>query len=132
MTKREFLTAGIGAGLALAERTAAFSQTAGRTSSRKAKTTKLFKSPQGFPNGIAVTPEGLWIGEQKLSGAQAVSYHLPEPKDLTEASLARRLEWQAAEDRDHSFAKHERDGRGRRICLDGAPMHLRKASFRWT
>jgi hypothetical protein len=84
MTKREFLTAGIGAGLALVERTRAFSQTAGRTSSRKARTTKLFKSPQGFPNGIAVTPEGLWIGEQKLSGAQAVSYHLPEPKDLTE------------------------------------------------
>ena len=86
MTKREFLTAGIGAGLALAGRTAAFSQTANRNSSRKAKTTKLFKSPQGFPNGIAVTPEGLWIGEQKLSGAQAVSYHLPEPKTLTEAA----------------------------------------------
>ena len=49
-----------------------------------AKTTKLFKSPQGFPNGIAVTPEGLWIGEQKMSGAQAVAYHLPEPKSLTE------------------------------------------------
>jgi hypothetical protein len=49
-----------------------------------AKTTKLFKSPQGFPNGIAVTPEGLWIGEQKLSGAQAAAYHLPEPKSLAE------------------------------------------------
>ena len=71
MTKREFLTASIGAGLALAERTAFSQQGERRTSSRKAKTTKLFKSPQGFPNGIAVTPEGLWIGEQKLSGAQA-------------------------------------------------------------
>jgi hypothetical protein len=28
----------------------------------------------------------LWIGEQKLSGAQAASYHLPEPKSLTEAA----------------------------------------------
>ena len=96
MTKREFLTAGIGAGLALAKGNAAFSQQsladtqkAGgqsnrRVPSRMAKTTKLFKSPQGFPNGIAVTPEGLWIAEQKLSGAQAAAYHLPEPKSLTE------------------------------------------------
>jgi hypothetical protein len=51
---------------------------------RKAKTTKLFKSPSGFPNGVAVTPEGLWIAEQKLSGAIAAQYHLPEPKDLSE------------------------------------------------
>src|SRR3981081_776875 len=40
-------------------------------SSRKAKTTKLFKSPPGFPNGIAVTPEGLWIAEQTRSGGAA-------------------------------------------------------------
>jgi len=49
-----------------------------------AKTTKLFKSPRGFPNGIAVAPEGLWIAEQKLSGGQAVTYHMTEPKDLSE------------------------------------------------
>ena len=97
MTKREFLTAGIGTGLALAKGAAAFQQQtlAGvranstqaekKPPSRKAKTTKLFKSPPGFPNGIAVTPEGLWIAEQKMSGAQAVEYHLPEPKSLTEA-----------------------------------------------
>src|SRR5215831_15064603 len=98
MTKREFLTAGIGTGLALAKATAAFSQqtsaaarsggTSGgkRIPTRKAKTTKLFRSPEGFPNGIAVTPEGLWIGEQKMSGAQAVQYHLAEPKNLSEAA----------------------------------------------
>jgi hypothetical protein len=96
MTKREFLTASISTGLTLAKGNAAFSQQsladtrkdAGqsnrRVPSRTAKTTKLFKSPQGFPNGIAVTPEGLWIAEQKLSGAQAATYHLPEPKSLTE------------------------------------------------
>jgi hypothetical protein len=28
----------------------------------------------------------LWIGEQKLSGSQAATYHLPEPKSLTEAA----------------------------------------------
>jgi len=96
MTKREFLTASIGAGLTLTKGNAAFSQQSladtrkdgGQSNrlvpSRMAKTTKLFKSPQGFPNGIAVTPEGLWIAEQKLSGAQAATYHLPEPKSVTE------------------------------------------------
>ena len=77
INKREFLAAGI----ALIGARQAFAQ---RSSSRKAKTTKLFKSPAGFPNAIAVTPEGLWIGEQKLSGPQADQYHLTEPKDLTE------------------------------------------------
>ena len=98
MTKREFLAASIGAGVALGTTKTAFAQqlsaaalkegspSAGnRRPSRMAKTTKLFKSPSGFPNGIAVTSEGLWIAEQKMSGAQAAEYHLPEPKDLTEA-----------------------------------------------
>src|SRR5438045_3750947 len=96
MTKREFLAAGIGTGLALAKRTTAFaqqsvatarndgSQKKRRAPSRMAKTTKLFKAPDGFPNAIAVTPEGLWIGEQKMSGDQAAAYHLPEPKSLSE------------------------------------------------
>ena len=99
MNKREFLAASIGAGLGLGGGRQAFAQRASvaemetdrtapagnrRIPSRKAKTTKLFKSPPGFPNAIAVAPEGLWIAEQKLSGQQAVQYHLPEPKDLTE------------------------------------------------
>src|SRR5258708_3064656 len=92
MTKREFLAAGIGAAFAgpafAAERKDAPPPPAAtrRIPSRTAKTTKLFKSPPGFPNGFAVTPEGLWIGEQKMSGAQAAEYHLPEPKDLTESA----------------------------------------------
>jgi hypothetical protein len=77
MTKREFLTAGIGAGLAFAQ--------SGRTR-RVAKTKKLFKCPDGFPNALAATPEGLWIGEQKLTGAQAASYKMPEPKSLEESA----------------------------------------------
>lgn len=100
MTKREFLAASVGAGLALGKGRAAFAQasslpprTGGGPSAgkheiqhRMAKTTKLFKSPPGVPNGIAVAPEGLWIAQQKLSGAQAVSYHMAEPKDLSEAA----------------------------------------------
>lgn len=87
MTKREFLTAGIATASALAQAGVAVAQSGGarKPTPRKAKTTKLFKAPAGsFPNGLAVTPEGLWIGEQKLSGAQAKSYGLPEPTDLTE------------------------------------------------
>ena len=53
---------------------------------RSATTKTLFKSPPGFPNAIAVTPEGLWIGEQKMSGALAKQYNVPEPADLREAA----------------------------------------------
>src|SRR5579883_1058852 len=86
MTKREFLAATIGAGLSftgLAQQGPVGSSTSGRPT-RKAKTTRLFKAPDGYPNAIAVTPEGLWIAEQKESGQGAINYHLPEPKDLTE------------------------------------------------
>ena len=51
------------------------------------KTTKLFKSPPGFVNALAVAPEGLWLGQQKVSGHHAMQdYHLPEPADLHEAA----------------------------------------------
>jgi hypothetical protein len=84
ISKREFLGASIGAGMglsaarkALAQQGAPASATANRggsagnrqVPSRKVKTTKLFKSPDGFPNAIAVTPEGLWIGGRELSPA---------------------------------------------------------------
>jgi hypothetical protein len=85
MTKREFLAVTAVAGLGLAARRSVSAQANGKpVPNRKAKTTKLFKSPRGFPNGLALAPEGLWIGEQKLSGAQAVQYHMEEPKSLTE------------------------------------------------
>lgn len=88
MTKREFLATGLSAGFALGKGSLGFAQQAPsgnrKVPSRMAKTTKLFKSPPGFPNGLAVAPEGLWIAEQKLSGAQAASYGLPEPESLSE------------------------------------------------
>ena len=89
MSKREFLAASIGAGMSLSAVGKAFAQEesaagARRVPSRRVKTTKLFKSPDRYPNAIAVTPEGLWIGEQKETGQSAARYHLPEPKDLTE------------------------------------------------
>ena len=36
---------------------------------RKVKTTTLFKSPEGYPNAITATPDGLWIGEQRTDNA---------------------------------------------------------------
>ena len=89
LNKREFLAAGIRAGMGLTALQTASAQKTGAgaksiLSSKKAKTTKLFRSPEGFPNAVAVTQEGLWIAEQKLSGASAVQYHLSDPKDLTE------------------------------------------------
>jgi hypothetical protein len=99
LKKREFLTAalGIGAGLGLAA-TSAFGQAvpAPATAPRRreiphrvAKTTPLFKSPPGYPNALAVNtdaPGGLWIGEQKLSGALAAQYGVAAPTDLREAA----------------------------------------------
>jgi hypothetical protein len=34
---------------------------------RMAKTTKLFKAPGFYPNGLAVAPEGLWVAQQYLT-----------------------------------------------------------------
>lgn len=42
---------------------------------RQVKTTPLFKSPEGYPNAIAVAPEGLWIGEQKSDNAHLVDWN---------------------------------------------------------
>jgi len=105
MTKREFLVTSVGAGLGLAKAGRAFAQqgsSAPRVETapsptrsipnRIAKTTKLFKSPPGYPNGIAVTPEGLWIAEQKMSGNQAAQFHVAEPKSLEEACWL--VDWQ--------------------------------------
>jgi hypothetical protein len=35
---------------------------------------------------VSATADGLWIGEQKLSGAQAKQYGMAEPKSLTESA----------------------------------------------
>jgi hypothetical protein len=59
ISKREFLAASIGAGITLSAVGQALAQekSAGNhLPSRKVKTTKLFKSPDGYPNAIAVTP----------------------------------------------------------------------------
>jgi hypothetical protein len=97
-SRRSLLGYGLaGAGLSAAALAAgpATAQTPGRITygpQRRAiphgtvKTTRLFKAPPGYVNALAVAPEGLWLGQQKLSGRAAQQYHLPEPKDLREAA----------------------------------------------
>src|SRR6266404_4014319 len=81
MDKRQFLATGLGLGLGA---TAAFAQRPagvdelGRGAqpeprraipTRKAKTTKLFLTPPGWPNAIAVDPaKGFWVQEQRHDG----------------------------------------------------------------
>jgi sugar lactone lactonase YvrE len=42
---------------------------------RQAKVVKLFKSPDGHPNGLETTREGLWIGEQTTDNAYLVDWN---------------------------------------------------------
>src|SRR6201991_5333070 len=90
LNKRQLLTAGLAAAAApaLAQTTAkvTYGPQKAEISHGMVKTTKLFKSPPGFVNALAVAPEGLWLGQQKLSGKTAQSYHLPDPADFREAA----------------------------------------------
>ncbi len=95
MERREFLTAsamvGLGLGLegsikGLAQQPAAPAMGGHKIPHRQAKTTRLFKSPGLYPNALAVAPEGLWIGQQKLDAETAASFHKPVPTDKNEAA----------------------------------------------
>lgn len=88
MRKREFLAGSIGLTFAamgqvgaqstgLDERDAAriARETRGpaQVPHRKIRTTALFQSPEGYPNAIDATPEGLWIAEQQTQEGVGVS-----------------------------------------------------------
>jgi hypothetical protein len=102
MRRREFLAAGLAVGstaIALAQqggeapagRGARGGGGGGRGAvpKRMAKTTRMFKSPGDFPNALAVMtdpPGGLWIGQQKITPANAENYKLPVLPDPNEAA----------------------------------------------
>ena len=99
MKRREFLTAGVALNLgaaasALAQQGVTNPDRAGRgaadraqdggrgrgVSKRSARTTRLFKSPDLYPNALAVMtdpPGGLWIGQQKVTPQSAKTYGVP-------------------------------------------------------
>jgi hypothetical protein len=61
----------------------------GAVPKRTAKTTRMFKAPGQFPNALAVNtdpPGGLWIGQQKITPANAENYKQPVPADPNEAA----------------------------------------------
>src|SRR5947209_5015375 len=104
MKRRDFLAAGLGLNVAsvvtLAQQGGATPDRAGgdargagggRSSvpTRSAKTTRMFKSPGLYPNALAVmtdTPGGLWIGQQKVTAQNAVTYNLPLDPDRDETA----------------------------------------------
>src|ERR1700689_3524970 len=45
---------------------------------RKGKTTNLFKAPSGYPNAVAIAPEGLWVAEQKKQNFGKDAQRSPE------------------------------------------------------
>lgn len=57
--RREFLTSLLAAGAV----------------TRGAKVTKLFKSPDGHPNGLETARQGFWIGEQTTDAAHLVDFN---------------------------------------------------------
>src|SRR5216683_334878 len=48
---------------------------AGDFPSRAAKVVKLFRSPDGHPNGLETASEGFWIGEQVTDRAHLVDWN---------------------------------------------------------
>jgi len=88
-TRRAFFST-LGAGVALgAARAARGGQSTVQRAAlpvRKTKTTVLFKSPEGYPNALAVAPEGLWIGEQKSDHACIVDWNGKLLKTVTTES----------------------------------------------
>ena len=133
MTKREFLSASFGTGLALAKGPLPCPAVAGRhaqgtTGNRGIggrrpewrKQPSCSKAPQRISRTDCRHAGGVVDRASKRCPApKPRSYHLPEPKSLDGKRLAGGLEWQAAEDGDDAFPKHERDGCRRRVCLDG-------------
>lgn len=105
-SKREFLKTSVGAGIGvgLLGRSAEAREPARQevrrplelppgVKRRRVVTTPLFKSPPGFPNAMQLDPDGrgIWVGEQKMSGQNAITYNVPEPEDLSEAAWL--LDW---------------------------------------
>jgi hypothetical protein len=88
MRKRDFLAAGIAAALAptavQAQPAPAAPPRRREIPHRQARTKPMFKAPGMYPNALAVAPEGLWIGQQKISVEQARLWNQPVPTDRDE------------------------------------------------
>ena len=66
-TRREII-GGLGIGV-LGARLLSAQQRPQAVPVRKGKIIKLFQTPEGFPNALAASPDGWWVGEQKTQHA---------------------------------------------------------------
>ena len=80
MTRREF-SASCGTGLAalLGAWKAAADETGGYPIRRRAKVEVLYRSPDGKPNGLEATKDGLWVGEQVTDRAYLLDWETGRP-----------------------------------------------------
>ena len=80
MTRREF-SASCGTGLAalLSAWKAAADETGGYPIRRRAKVQVLYQSPDGNPNGLEATKDGLWVGEQITDRAYLLDWETGRP-----------------------------------------------------
>src|SRR5690242_7486763 len=92
MNKRQFLASGLSLGMGASAALAQTRRPAGvdelgrgpqsaeakrEIPTRKAKTTKLFLTPPGWPNAIAVDPaKGFWVQEQRHDGEKEKAWLL--------------------------------------------------------
>jgi streptogramin lyase len=69
LNRRHFCRSVLAAGTPLASLAAM-----GRVPTHKVKAIKLFASPDGHPNALEATPEGLWVGEQVTDTAYLLDW----------------------------------------------------------
>jgi hypothetical protein len=69
ISKRDFFAATFVAGAALSAAAPAAAQRGPAPPQRTIRSTRLYKVPEGYPNALAGSPEGLWVGEQKKPDA---------------------------------------------------------------
>jgi streptogramin lyase len=131
--RRNFIAAAAGlaaAGSVLAQRSAA---PAAAIPARKGKITKLFKTPEGYPNAIAVAPEGLWVGEQKTDNACLVDWDgkllktlKTESKNTSGIAYGGGFVWMGANTAPNGISQIDMNGRtvaNRQVPLGGGGCH---------
>ena len=76
MNRRHFMGSLAAAGAAAAAETVAPAE----VTAKPYRIEKLFKTPEGHPNAMEATPEGLWIAEQQSDNAYLLDWKTGKPK----------------------------------------------------
>ena len=97
-TSRREIIGGLGRGLVAARSMTAQQPQTAQTPAviplRQGKITRLFKTPEGFPNALAASPQGWWVGEQKTDHACLLDWNGKLLKTIrTEAKNTSGIAW---------------------------------------